>query len=225
MKNLLSLATMVVAIGLSSLTSFAQTNLVNNASFEDPLGFDFADTSNWNGFFGGPEGTVLTAFNDTGATPRTGSAALELGLDGVDGTTNGTNAFVGHAQLVSGVDAGRDFFYRIFARNNASALTGNVEFRVEFRDIAGAEISREQILLEDSLTDTFQQFEISGITPDGTTSANIVVAIASFNQDVLHDNSVVFDDASFSVSAIPEPSSLALLRLGIAGIAGFRRRR
>ncbi len=201
-----------------------QSNLVNNDGFEDPLGFDFSDTTNWNGFFGGPAGTFLEAFNDTGATPRTGAAALELTLDGDGGAgVNGFQAFVGHVQTIA-IGAGEDFIFSAFARNNDnSGLTGVTEFRVEFRQ-GGTEISRTQIDLQSQLTDNFEEFSISGITPAGTDNVNLVLALSSFNEDVLHSNSVVFDDVSFGIAAVPEPSSLIVVSLGLLGLVSRRRR-
>ena len=56
----------IAAITLALVASTASgQNLLNNAGFEDPLGFDFSNVTNWNGFFGGPAGTFLQAFNDT----------------------------------------------------------------------------------------------------------------------------------------------------------------
>ena len=221
--NLLFAVAITLVSACTANADVIVSNLVNNAGFEDPLGFDFSDPSNWNGFFGGPAGTFLEAFNDTGATPRTGNAALELTLDGDAAfPTNGTNAFVGHVQTVTGIGGGEDFKFSAFARNNESDLTGLTEFRIEFRQ-GGTELARTQIELQSSLTDTFQEFTISGTTPTGTDNVNLVLALTSFNQDVLHSNSVVFDDVSFGI-AVPEPSSLMVCTLGLIGLVSRRRR-
>lgn len=215
-----------VAIALvctCSANAQIQSNLVNNAGFEDPLGFDFSDTSNWNGFFGGPPGTILEAFNDTGATPRSGSLALELTLDGDAGAgVNGFEAFVGHVQTVA-IGGDEDFVFSTFARNNSSALTGVTEIRIEFRQ-GGTELSRTQIDVESLLTDSFEEFSIEGTTPTDTDNVNLVFALTSFNQDVLHSNSVVFDDVSFGIAAIPEPSGVLFATMGLAGLVLRRRR-
>lgn len=198
------------------------TNLLNNPGFEDPLGFDFSDPTNWNGFFGGPPGTFLEAFNDTGAPALEGAAALELTLDGdASFPTNGFEAFVGQVQSGIPISGGDDVTYSVFARNNGSLLTGNVEVRIEFKDAGDAVLAAPQINLEGLLTDTYEEFSINAIAPAGTVSASAVLAIASFNQDVLHSNSVLFDNAS--VTVIPEPASIALL--GLVGVAPLMRRR
>lgn len=222
MTRLLCAALLVFSAGMLPNTA-AAANLLNNPSFESDLGFDFSDVTNWNGFFGGPPGTFLEAFNDTGAPPNSGAKALEITLDG-DATfpTNGFQAFVGQVQSVASVGAGDPVDLSVYARNNGSLLTGNVEFRIEFIGDSG-EIAREQINLESLLTDTYQQFGLSAVAPAGTTSANVVFAVASFNQDVLHSNSVLFDDVSLTI--VPEPASAALLALSAVGFLGRRRQR
>lgn len=225
MKHLRVCTVLALAAALSAASGLHAQNLLNNAGFEDPLGFDFSDTSNWNGFFGGPPGTVLEAFNDTGAPPFADNAALELTIEA--GTfegqpVNGTNSFVGHVQAVPGVSAGTPLVFSVWARNNGSALTSDVEFRLEYRDDVG-EISRTQILLQDALTDDYQQFTLSDVAPAGTTTVQTVIALASFNQDVPHSSSVLFDNAS--LVAIPEPTGLLLAGLASIGLSTSRRKR
>ncbi|QDT70335.1 hypothetical protein MalM25_32820 [Planctomycetes bacterium MalM25] len=225
MKRHLLLA---LAAALTLTTGVQASNLLNNAGFEDPLGFDFSDVTNWNGFFGGPPGAFLEAFNDTGAPAFAGAQALELTIEA--GTfegqpVNATNSFVGHTQSVPGVSEGDELVYSVWARNNASGLTGNVEFRIEYRDGGGGEISRDQILLDGGLTSEYQPFSVMGTAPAGTESVNVVMALATFNQDVPHSHSVLFDNASLTSSAIPEPTGLLLAGLTAVGVATARRQR
>lgn len=195
-------------------------NLLNNAGFEQSLGFDFADVSNWNGFFGGPAGTFLEAFNDTGAPAFSGAQALEVTIEGEPGVTNGEGAFTGHVQQVDGIIAGDEYELSVFARNNDSGLTGSVEWRVEWFD-ANGEVGREEILLQDVLTDEYQQFSFNPIAAAGATTARIVIAIASGDDDGnVNDLSVLFDDASFV--RIPAPATAGVF--AAAGLIARRRR-
>ncbi|MEM7577198.1 MAG: PEP-CTERM sorting domain-containing protein [Planctomycetota bacterium] len=217
MTSLKTLAVSACFVAAASWTATASANLLTNPGFESPVEFDFSNTDNWNGFFGGPADAQLLANNDTGAPAFNGNAALEIQLNGTQ-AGNGTNAFVGHVQNVSGLTGETDYTLSTWARNLGSSLTGNVEFRIEFQDASGTEISRDQANLEDVLTDTYQLFSRTVTTPAGTTQASVVFAVASFNQDVPHSNAVAFDD----VSLVPEPATAALLGLG--GLAMLRRR-
>lgn len=212
----------IAAITLALVAGAASgQNLLNNAGFEGPLGFDFSNPFNWNGFFGGPAGTFLQAFNDTGATPRSGNAALVTTIQGVPGVTNGFGAFTGHVQIVPGLSAGTEYEYSIWARTNPGINNG-AEFRVEWQDAAGVELGRINVEIQAGLTSEYQLFSLSGIAPAGTARAAVVVAVQSFlNDGTIANTSVAWDDASFV--AIPAPASAALMGLG--SIAAFRRRR
>lgn len=216
--------TAVVITTLTAADESQAANLLNNPGFEEPLGFDFSDPTNWNGFFGGPEGTVLEAFNDTGATAFDGERALELTIEA--GTfegqpVNGTNAFTGHVQNILIAADDDPCGAGMWGRSNGGGGTGDTEFRLEFRN-GDQEISRVQIEISDLLTDEYQLFEINTIVPKGTTNVNVVVAVSSFNQDVPHDHSVLFDNAYFTI--VPEPTAAALAAIA-AGSLVMRRRR
>ena len=213
-----------VAASLTALaagTASAGDNLLNNASFENPLGFDFSDLTNWNGFFGGPGGTFLQAFNDTGATPHSGERALVTTISGVEGVTDGFNAFTGHVQFVSGITAGANYEFAVWARSNPTISDG-AEFRIEWQNAAGVELSRLNVEIQDLLNGDYNRFAINAIAPDGAARAALVVAVQSFyHTGPIANTSVAWDDASFTV--VPAPACGALLGLGL--LAAGRRRR
>lgn len=213
----------VAACGLLCLAmqASAGSNLLNNAGFESPLGFDFSDPSNWNGFFGGPAGTFLQAFNDTGATPRSGDAALVTTIRGLAGTTNGYDAFTGHVQIVTGIMPGAAYELAVWARTNPSINNG-AEMRIEWQNAAGVEISRFNLEIQGGLSSDYQRFAFTELAPAGAARAAVVFAVQSFlNDGTISDTSVAWDDSSLTL--IPTPGVVGLV--GIAGIAGLRRRR
>ncbi|MBC7770974.1 MAG: hypothetical protein H7210_00630 [Pyrinomonadaceae bacterium] len=222
MKNRVVFAAPLLVLLASGVASAGfGPNLLNNPGFEDPLGFDFSNPSNWNGFFGGPAGTVLEAFNDTGATPHGGVQALVTTIRGVAGVTDGFNAFTGHVQIVTGLTGGLTYELSVWARTNPLVLDG-AEFRVEWQDAAGVEISRFNSDITLGLTPSYTQFGITQVAPAGTARAAIVVAVQSFaHTGPLADTSVAWDDASFRT--VPGPGAAALLALG--GVFAGRRRR
>jgi len=216
-----SAAALVVLCASGVASAQFGPNLLNNAGFESPLGFDFSNLSNWNGFFGGPGGTFLQAFNDTGAAPRTGAQALVTTIRGVPGVTDGFNAFTGHVQFVFDIVPGATYEISVWARTNPFIMD-NAEFRVEWQNAGGGEISRLNTVITSGLTGEYQQFSFTDTAPAGAFRAGIVFAVESFNhRGVIADTSVAWDDASFRT--IPAPSAAALLAIG--GLFAGRRRR
>jgi hypothetical protein len=222
MKSLLTTTCLVAVVGMSSIAS---ANLLNNPGFEDDLGFDFSNVTNWNGFFGGPPGSILAAFNDVlpPSEANSGSKALFLRIAGSQNPsqpTNGFDAFAGHVQQIPGISAGVEYVASIYAKEIVNS--GNaVEFRIEWFDAGDGPLGSNQILLQDVLTSEYQQFEVSAVAPATATRANVVLAVQSFvNDGVFANIQIAADDASFTV--VPEPASAALLALG--GLAALRRR-
>jgi len=195
-------------------------NLLNNPSFEDPLAYDFSDFTRWNGFFG-PNATLVN-FNTTGATPRTGAAALEMSITPAVGGGNGRDSFTGMLQRVTGLTAGLTYELSVWARSNPVVLNG-AEYRIEWQNGTGAEVGRTNVTLQGILTPTYTQQSFFDTAPAGATQAIIVLAIQSFTgvQGANANTSVVWDDASFRT--IPSPAAAALL--GMGGLLAARRRR
>ncbi len=210
----------LVVAAVAAIGAQAQAqNLLNNPGFEAPLGFDFSNVLNWNGFFGGPAGTFLEAFNTTGADPHAGAAALVTTVRAGAHPT-GFNAFTGHVQTVPGVAVGGLYELSIWARLNPSVNNG-AEFRIEWWGGSG-KISELNSVVSGLLTADYQQFTISDIAPAGAVEARIVMAVQSFtNNGSPADTSVAWDDASFS--RIPTPGALSLL--AVVGMGVARRRR
>lgn len=219
----MKMSTLLVPFAVLAAASGASAgvNFLNNAGFEDPLGFDFSNPSNWNGFFGGPGGTFLQAFNDTGAAAHGGDRALVTTIRGAAGVTDGFNAFTGHVQIVSGLTAGVTYELSVWARSNPAIMDG-AEFRIEWQDAAGNEISRVNTEIQSLLTGDYQRFAVTSAAPAGASRAAVVFAVQSFfHTGPMADTSVAWDDAALTV--VPAPAGLGLL--GLAGLVGARRRR
>jgi hypothetical protein len=215
-------APMVVALMAAAASAQYGPNLLNNAGFESPLGFDFSNVTNWNGFFGAPGDTLLQAFNDTGAAARSGSNALVTTIRNVPGNNpGGFNAFTGHVQTVNGITAGLTYEFSVWARSNPSVNNG-AEFRVEWYNAGNGEVGRLNVEIQSLLSSSYQEFSLLSAAPAGAVSARLVMAVQSFtNNGSPADTSVAWDDASFRT--IPGPGAAALLGLG--GLVIGRRRR
>ncbi len=220
-RLLIAAAPCVVLFAASMATAQIGPNLLNNPGFEDPLGFDFSNPTNWNGFFGGQAGTFLQSFNDTGATPRSGNNALVTTIRGVPGVTNGFDGFTGQVQTVFGVTPGLVYEFSVWARTNPRVLDG-VEYRIEWIDAGNNEVGRLNTVLNNSLTSDYQRFSFTDTAPAGAAAAKLVLAVQSFfHTGDIADTSVAWDDASFNT--IPGPGACAILALG--GLFAGRRRR
>lgn len=219
MKTILKTAAPLAIAMLAS--SAAATNLLNNASFESDLGFDFSNVTNWNGFFGGTPGTFLEAFNTTGATPNSGAKALVTTIRAGSSTNGGLDGFTGHVQTVFGITAGSIYELSVFARTNPNINNG-AEYRIEWFDAGNTFISASNQSIQGLLTSTYQQFSYSEVAPANASIAKVVFAVQSFtNNGSPADTSVAWDDASLTV--VPAPSAAGLLAIG--GLLAARRRR
>lgn len=215
-----AIAVLALLAAASAANAQFGPNLLNNPGFEAPLGFDFSNLTNWNGFFGGPGGTFLEAFNTTGATPRSGSAALVTTIRGVPDVTDGLGAFTGHVQSVFTITAGATYEYSVWARGNPT-LNNGAEFRVEWYGPGGAGLGQLNVPIQGGLTSSYQLFSLTDTAPAGAVEARLVLAVQSFVGGSPADTSVAWDDASFRT--IPAPGAAALL--GVGGLLAARRRR
>lgn len=199
----------VGALCLTCCGSAMAQPAIGNGSFENPLQFDVQPVvGEWTGFFGGPPTSTLAAAQNTTA-PRTGANALFLSVTG-DG-----NAFAGMQQPITGLQANVSYQFSIWARR-AGNVTNGVEYRIEWKNAAGGIIGDQFALttrIDSALTDTYQQFTLTAVSPPGTASGTLVLAVQSFVFDPLNpqfDTNVYIDDASFSASALPGQGACCL---------------
>jgi hypothetical protein len=110
---------------------------------------------------------------------------------------------------------------------DGAASPTDTEFALEFRNAANAIITTvSKELLADGRTNgaPWGQHTVSGVAPVGTTSVTVRGSMLNgvINPGV-NPQSAFFDD--FSLTAVPEPSALALAALAAIGMAGRISRR
>ncbi len=207
-RTFLSIAAIVAAGCMASL-AHAQS-AVGNAGFEDEPLYDqpVPPLGNWTGFFGGPPTAVLAALRDTTA-PRTGASALRLAI-GVEG-----NSFCGMQQPITGLQPGVTYRMEIWARA-AGPVNNGVEYRIEWKNAAGGIIGDQFALtqrIDGALTNTYQPFAFTAVSPPGAAGANLVVALQTFAFNPLtpvFDTQVYIDDVSFSAVSLPAQGACCL---------------
>ena len=221
--KLLKFATLCFAVTalVAVPTVHAQTELGGNVSFENAILADAGSTvDNWTTFVNSGTATVDTT------APLSGLQHLNLTMDGQ------ANSFVGVQQLEQNIQVGEEYTFGFNARLMDGVLASDLgvaaEFRIEWRDAAGVEIGGNQAntqAITGSLTDQYQLFSQTLTAPAGTESLNAVIALQSFGTGD-SNGTVFYDDATISgpASSVPEPGSLALIGLGMAGLATRRRR-
>lgn len=162
------------------------------------------------------------AFRDN-TTPFAGS------FHGTAGILFLENSFAGFVQQINNITVGANYNFDFYARSQTPTLGGiNAEFRTEYLDAAGNFIGGQfinNVDISSSLTDTYQLFSQNTVAPVGATTLSAVVVVQSFGVgDGSNDNVGAIDVDNFSVSIVPEPTSLGLLGLAAAGLVVRRRR-
>jgi hypothetical protein len=200
-------------VSLSVLQATAQ-NLVENPSFEDPT-VDMGSANDvWFRFGSAPDGTST----ESTVAPRTGSRHIALQLGG---TTIPGNQFAGVFQnLNQVVNPGQIVTFTGWAKNASGApFNATQEIKLEWQGTPNPPQNRVDVL---TLGDTYSQFTHQGVAPAGTTGLVVTYAISSFGAG--QGTALVHLD-DFSVTIIPEPTTVGLIGMGALGLIGIARRR
>jgi hypothetical protein len=224
------------ALAFSASTTQAQ-NLLNNGSFETALpqtgnpitlsGVNLGWTT-----YGGDAGAFARQTNmfNSADSPQSGTYAL---LETVNPGNNWGPA--GAYQLVSGITPGQTYTFSIwaltdtvnsgYANTNAGVLFqlgfgafNNSTNANQFMTI-GAAISPDPHL---PTIHTWTLYTATGVAPAGATDAS-AYAMFQDNSHASATENLYFDNAS--LTATPEPASLALVGMGLASFYLIRRRK
>jgi hypothetical protein len=206
--------TLLAALALLTLItsqSFAQPNLVENPSFEDPT-VDMGSANDvWFRFGSGPSGIA----SESTTMPRTGSRHIELIL-------GGPNQFAGVFQnLNMTINPGQIVNIMGWAKNALSTpFNATQEIKLEWQGTPNPPQNRLDDL---TLGSEYEMFSHTGVAPAGTTGLVVTYALSSFGGGQ-GEAWAYLDD--IKVTIVPEPATIALFGLGSLGlIASARRRR
>lgn len=237
MKRMLTL--FVVAAVVLGVSGLAKANLLSNGSFDLPgPGLPITDwVKDESKTFSGPTTDLITLEPWAGPAPTPVTAGDQGGFfKAFQGNiTTGDLATAHVYQDVPGT-AGMKYILTGWAGSEAN-YSGNIpnsvtksQLAVEFLDAGNAIIGGSVL---DMVLGTgngssipafgYQQYSVSAVAPAGTANVRARVSMVDgYGNPAGGGQAYVVDD--FTLTAVPEPATFALVGLAVAGLVGIRRR-
>lgn len=201
---------------------------LNDPGFEAPFanpgmdpGFDW--TNGWGGFGWGDAGTSYSADANNTAPVHGGSQSFKAELSAPAGAAWINEAYVAVQTKPLPGAVGLDLVYSAWINITAES-DGKGYLGVKFMDAGGTQTGFFETAGVENVTGGWVQHTLNyNNIPVNTTQAEFTVIAYAGSWVAPNNLTIYFDDVTADV--IPEPSSLALLGVGLSGLLGLTRKR
>lgn len=205
----------LLAVMAVVVASQASANVLKNPGFEDPTVDTGSAMGNWFRFGSGAQGVAL----QNSAMPHSGAQNVEI-------LTIAASQFAGVFQDIESptspgtllpISPGQSVTFSGWHKAVGDFL-GTREVKFEWQGVSVPQTRIDAL----SIGPDYEQFSETAIAPTGTTGLRVTYVISTFGPGQ-GDADVFIDD--FSVTVVPEPSTIGLAGVGLLALARMRRRK